>query len=143
MVRARWVTAAAKYREAFLPPRRPNTPILRARSSPAGSGPRATISHVPVYEFLCVKCGHHFEELVGPQVGTTVGDVVCPDCGAEKPNRLAPSSVATGRGLTPGQKRRLEAQRDIHGGGAKQRFKESRAKEKRAAQRRAGRRGNR
>jgi putative FmdB family regulatory protein len=97
---------------------------------------------MPVYEFLCVKCGHHFEELVGPHVATKLGDVVCPDCGAADPNRLAPSSVATGRGLTPGQRRRLEAKRDIHGGGAKQRFKQQRAREKRAAQR-PGRRGNR
>lgn len=97
---------------------------------------------MPVYEFLCVSCGHHFDELVGPHVPTKLGDVACPECGAEKPNRLAPSSVATGRGLTPGQRRRLESQRDIQGGGAKQRFKEQRAREKRAAQR-AGRRGNR
>jgi putative FmdB family regulatory protein len=97
---------------------------------------------MPVYEFLCVKCGHHFEELVGPHVATKLGDVVCPECGAKEPNRLSPSSVATGRGLTTGQKRRLDSQRDIHGGGAKQRFQQQRAKEKGAA-RRAGRRGNR
>ncbi|MGH2957642.1 MAG: FmdB family zinc ribbon protein [Solirubrobacterales bacterium] len=97
---------------------------------------------MPIYEFLCVKCGHHFEELVGPHVATKLGDVVCPECGAAEPNRLAPSSSATTRGLTPGQRRRLEAQRDVHGGGAKRRFKEQRAREKRAAQR-GGRRGNR
>jgi putative FmdB family regulatory protein len=116
---------------------------LRARSQPEGSERRITIRGVPIYEFLCVKCGHHFEELVGPHVDTKVGDVTCPECGAEKPNRLAPSSVATGRGLTPGQKRRLEADRDIQGGGAKRRFKQQRAAEKRAASRRSGRRGNR
>jgi putative FmdB family regulatory protein len=143
MVRARRVTASAKYRDAPMPPRRAKDPILRAAMPLSGSEGRTTIRAVPVYEFLCVKCGHHFEELVGPHVETKMADVVCPECGAENPNRLAPSSVATGRGLTPGQKRRLEAQRDIHGGGAKQRFKESRAKEKRAATRRAGRRGNR
>jgi putative FmdB family regulatory protein len=98
---------------------------------------------MPVYEFLCVKCGHHFEELVGPHVETKLGDVVCPECGAEKPNRLAPSSFATGRGLTAGQKRRLDSKRDIQGGGAKQRFQEQRAKEKGAASRRSGPRGNR
>jgi putative FmdB family regulatory protein len=97
---------------------------------------------MPVYEFLCVKCGHHFEELVGPHVTTKLGDVVCPECGAKEPNRLSPSSVATGRGLTSGQKRRMDAERDIQGGGAKQRFQQQRAKEK-AAARRAGRRGNR
>jgi putative FmdB family regulatory protein len=97
---------------------------------------------VPIYEFLCVKCGHHFEELVGSHVATKLGDVVCPDCGAADPNRLAPSSVATGRGLTPGQRKRLEAKRDIQGGGAKQRFLQQRTREKRAAQR-GGRRGNR
>jgi putative FmdB family regulatory protein len=98
---------------------------------------------MPVYEFLCVKCGHHFEELVGPNVETKMGDVSCPECGAEKPNRLAPSSIATTKGLTAGQRRRLESQRDIHGGGAKQRFQEQRSREKRAAERRSGRRGNR
>ena len=64
-----------------------------------------------MYEFLCVKCGHHFEELVGPHVETKMGDVTCPECGAEKPNRLAPSSITTTKGLTAGQKRRLEAKR--------------------------------
>jgi putative FmdB family regulatory protein len=98
---------------------------------------------MPVFEFLCVKCGHHFEELVGPHVEKKMGDVTCPDCGAEKPNRLAPSSIATGKGLTAGQKRRLDAERDIHGEGAKQRFQEQRSKEKKAADRRSGRRGNR
>lgn len=103
---------------------------------------------MPVFEFLCVKCGHHFEELVGPHVEMKMGDVTCPECGAEKPNRLAPSSFATTKGLTPGEKRKLEAKRDIHGGGAKQRFKETRAKERQAAERKAaggrsGRRGNR
>jgi putative FmdB family regulatory protein len=93
---------------------------------------------MPIYEFLCVKCGHHFEELVGPHVATKLGDVVCPDCGAENPNRLSPSSYSTSKGLTPGQKRRLDSQRDIHGGGAKQRFQQQRA-----AERRSGRRGNR
>lgn len=92
---------------------------------------------MPIYEFLCVKCGHHFEELVGPHVEAKVGTVVCPECGADKPNRLAPSSFATGRGLTPGQKRQLDAKRDITGGGAKQRFQKKRAAE------RKGRRGNR
>ena len=103
---------------------------------------------MPVFEFLCVKCGHHFEELVGPHVDTKMSDVKCPDCGAENPNRLAPSSIATGKGMTEGEKRKLEAKRDIHGGGAKQRFKETRAKERQAAERKAaggrsGRRGNR
>lgn len=98
---------------------------------------------MPVFEFLCVKCGHHFDDLVGPHVDKKMGDVKCPECGADNPNRLAPSSVATTKGLSAGQKRRLESQRDVHGGGAKERFKEQRVKERKAAERRSGRRGNR
>ena len=125
------------------PSRRSNGPILRAESGFWESEARTTIRAVPIYEFLCVKCGHHFEELVGPHVETKIGDVVCPECGAAEPNRLAPSSYATTRGLTPGQKRRLEQKRDVTGGGAKRRFKEQRVAERRAASRRAGRRGDR
>ena len=98
---------------------------------------------VPGFEFLCVECGHHFDELVGPHVSKKMGDVTCPECGAEKPNRLAPSSISTTKGMTAGQRRRMESERDTQGGGAKQRFQEQRAKERQAADRRTGRRGNR
>jgi putative FmdB family regulatory protein len=98
---------------------------------------------MPIYEFACSACGHRFEELVGSHVGTEVGGVACPECGATDPERLATSSYATTRQLTPRQKRRLEGKRDIQGGGAKQRFQQQRAAEKRAAGRRSGPRGNR
>ena len=116
---------------------------MRAAGASGESAPRTTIRAVPIYEFSCAKCGHRFEELVGSHVGTEAGDVACPECGAGNPKRLMSSSYATQKQLTPNQRRRLESKRDIHGGGAKQRFKETRAKEKRAQARRAGPRGNR
>jgi putative FmdB family regulatory protein len=33
---------------------------------------------MPIYEFVCMKCESHFEELVG----VSAADPPCPDCGA-------------------------------------------------------------
>jgi putative FmdB family regulatory protein len=86
---------------------------------------------VPLYEFACRRCGHRFEELVGPHVGNDASDVSCPSCGAADPERLI-SGYATTRGLTPNQKRRLEDKRGVDRDGARKRF---------AARRQAARRG--
>lgn len=87
---------------------------------------------MPMYEFACGSCGERFEELVGPHVGKTIGQVGCPECGAADVKRLMPSSYApTHRQLTANQKRRSEAARGTDRGGAKQRFKQQRAAERR------------
>jgi putative FmdB family regulatory protein len=35
---------------------------------------------MPIYEFVCMKCESHFEELVG----VNAADPPCPDCGASR-----------------------------------------------------------
>jgi putative FmdB family regulatory protein len=98
---------------------------------------------MPIHEFDCLKCGHHFEELVESHGGTKATTVKCPECGATELKRLMSSYAPVSRQLTPNQKRRLEDKRGTDRGGAKQRFKQQRVAERRAASRRAGRRGNR
>ena len=114
-------------------------PNLRSETQPEWSSTRTTINPVPIYEFDCQSCGHRFEELVGSQVGLETADVVCPECGSAKIERLLSSTYApTHRQLTPNQRRRLEDKRGTDRGGAKERFKQQRAAEKRAAARRSG-----
>jgi putative FmdB family regulatory protein len=107
---------------------------LRAAVSAGRSWSGTTINLVPIYEFECRSCGHHFEELVGSHVGVETEDVRCPECGQAEVERLISSSYAPiHRQLTPGQKRRLEDKRGIDRGGAKERFKRQRAAERPAA----------
>jgi len=40
---------------------------------------------MPIYEYLCKKCGRRFECLVQ---GGRDKEVVCPDCGAPEPQKL-------------------------------------------------------
>jgi putative FmdB family regulatory protein len=54
---------------------------------------------MPIYEYQCRACRHHFERLVRP-VSTSVGDVpTCPSCSGHDVERLlsgfAVSSAAT------------------------------------------------
>jgi putative FmdB family regulatory protein len=92
---------------------------------------------VPIYEFRCESCGHSFEELVGSPVGTEESSVRCPECGAERVERLVSSSYASiHRQMTSNQRRRLEDKRGVDRGGAKERFKQQRAAERRSAARR-------
>jgi putative FmdB family regulatory protein len=114
-------------------------PNLRSETRLDWSCARTTINPVPIYEFDCQSCGHRFEELVGSHVGRETADVVCPECGSAKVERLLSSTYApTPRQLTPNQRRRLEDKRGTDRGGAKQRFKQQRAAEKRAAAKRTG-----
>jgi putative FmdB family regulatory protein len=47
---------------------------------------------VPVYEYACSKCSHHFEELIrNPQ---DERELKCPECGGSRINRR-PSVFAT------------------------------------------------
>jgi len=41
-------------------------------------------SQMPLYEFRCPSCGEKFEEIVRV---TQTDQVVCPECGGEKPER--------------------------------------------------------
>jgi putative FmdB family regulatory protein len=45
---------------------------------------------VPIYEYVCMSCESHFEELVG----MTEPDPPCPDCGAEKVAKQFSTSFA-------------------------------------------------
>jgi putative FmdB family regulatory protein len=49
---------------------------------------------MPIYEFMCAKCGHVFESLVG--MGRDK-DAVCPKCGAAEVQKLL-SSFGIGGG---------------------------------------------
>jgi putative FmdB family regulatory protein len=94
---------------------------------------------VPIYEFECRSCGHRFEELVGSHVGLETGDVRCPECGSDRPERLLSSDYAPiHRRLTPNQRRRLEEKRGTNSDGAMERFRKQRAAERRASRRRRG-----
>ena len=90
---------------------------------------------MPLYEFKCRSCHHRFEELVGHHAADA-DKVKCPECGAEKPQRLISSYNPIERQLTAKQKRSMEDKRGTNRGGAKQRFAQQRANE-----RRMGRRG--
>ena len=46
---------------------------------------------MPIYEFVCMKCESHFEELVG----VSAADPPCPDCGASKVARQLSSVPLT------------------------------------------------
>jgi putative FmdB family regulatory protein len=88
---------------------------------------------VPIYEFSCGACGHRFEELVGSHVGTEADQVVCPECGSDRVERLTSTSYAPiTRQLTPNQRRRLEDKRGTDRDGARRRFNEQRAAERRS-----------
>ena len=58
-------------------------------------GPAYTPSAMPIYEFVCMECESHFEELVG----MNAADPACPDCGASKVARQL--SVFAAHGLAP------------------------------------------
>ncbi len=87
---------------------------------------------MPLYEFSCGECGHRFEELVGSHVGLDEADVVCPECGAAKPERQMSTEYAPiSRQLTGNQKRRMEDSRGTDRGGAMDRFRKQRSAENR------------
>ena len=41
---------------------------------------------MPIYEYLCIKCGHQFEELV--MSDEEEKEVKCPECGSKKRERV-------------------------------------------------------
>ncbi|RJP73778.1 MAG: zinc ribbon domain-containing protein [Candidatus Zixiibacteriota bacterium] len=40
---------------------------------------------MPIYEFECRECRHHFDELVRASVN--LQDIVCPQCGTNEPKK--------------------------------------------------------
>ena len=53
---------------------------------------------MPLYDYLCRKCGHRFEELV--RLGETPP---CPACRAKNPERLFSASAAVSTETTRGR----------------------------------------
>ena len=49
-------------------------------------------STVPIYEYVCMSCESHFEELVG----MSDPDPACPDCGHERVSKQISAFVAHG-----------------------------------------------
>jgi putative FmdB family regulatory protein len=47
---------------------------------------------VPIYEYVCMSCESHFEELVG----MSAPDPACPDCGHERVAKQLSAFVAHG-----------------------------------------------
>ena len=58
----------------------------------------ATLSPMPIYEYVCMRCESHFEELVRHDESPA-----CPDCGSTKAKRqfsmFAAHGLSTQRGL--------------------------------------------
>ena len=50
---------------------------------------------MPIYEFLCPACGHHFEKLV-----KLAESPACPSCQSEKPQRQLSLSAGISTGKT-------------------------------------------
>ncbi len=51
---------------------------------------------MPIYEYVCMSCESHFEELV-----RAVETPPCPDCGAEKVQKQFSVFAAQGTGTQP------------------------------------------
>jgi putative FmdB family regulatory protein len=49
---------------------------------------------MPLYEYRCRGCGERFEVL--QRLGAGGGDVLCPRCGGEKPERVLSTFAAGG-----------------------------------------------
>ena len=66
-----------------------------SRSGPSGAVVPSPI--VPIYEYVCMTCESHFEELVGVDDEAPA----CPDCGAEKVARQYSVFAAHGTAAQP------------------------------------------
>jgi putative FmdB family regulatory protein len=55
------------------------------------------LTTVPIYEYVCMSCESHFEELVG-MLGP---DPDCPDCGSEKVKKQISAFAAHGTAGQP------------------------------------------
>ncbi len=56
-----------------------------------------TLSAMPIYEFVCMECESHFEELMRLEDS----DPSCPDCGSARTNRQLSVFAAHGTAEQP------------------------------------------
>jgi putative FmdB family regulatory protein len=71
------------------------------------TAPRATITHMPLYDFRCRACGHEFEALVRP----TETSILCPACQRADVERLLSAfAVSTDERRSAAAKASREAQ---------------------------------
>lgn len=56
-----------------------------------------TASAMPIYEYVCMTCESHFEELVG----MGAGDPACPDCDSPKVRKLLSTFASHGTAEQP------------------------------------------
>jgi putative FmdB family regulatory protein len=82
---------------------------------------------MPMYEFVCPRCGRRFERLAG--AGTQRED--CPQCGAADAERvLSPVAPPARLVKSAGTARKVEDKRGTNRGGALERFRKQRAGER-------------
>ncbi len=55
---------------------------------------------MPIYEFNCTRCQERFEEIL--RSVAQAEEVVCPECGSEKVDRLPSGFARIGAGSDPG-----------------------------------------
>lgn len=53
---------------------------------------------MPIYEYKCHNCNHRFD--LFESMGTTNENLICPECGAPKPERLFSMFGALGSGTS-------------------------------------------
>ena len=67
------------------------------QSLPHGAGHVYTLEQMPIYEFVCMSCEEHFEELVRGET-----EIACPNCGATKvAKQMSTFAMVGGGGESP------------------------------------------
>ena len=67
------------------------------QSLPHGAGQCLHSRAMPIYEFVCMSCEEHFEELVRGET-----EIACPNCGATKvAKQMSTFAMVGGGGETP------------------------------------------
>ena len=51
---------------------------------------------MPIYEYKCASCGHRFDVL--QRIGADGSDLSCPNCGAQKPEKMLSAFASSGGG---------------------------------------------
>jgi putative FmdB family regulatory protein len=51
---------------------------------------------MPIYEYKCTACGHRFDVL--QRLGADGSDLICPACGAVKPQKMLSAFASSGGG---------------------------------------------
>src|SRR6476469_3312744 len=74
-------------------PRRSSSQLRRSARPPQGIG---SLGVMPIYEYVCMECESHFEELVRAD-----DQVACPDCSAVNVSRQFSSFAVHGLAKMP------------------------------------------